>query len=164
MNNFFRISALAIAASALTSCESFNQPLDGSSNPLDPPGSGNTPPIVSTPAFTPGSFVQTNVSNAAFFKNFPAQADQPTKTLPVGTSAKVISLKKEYARVELASGEVGFIPAFMLMDQRSTREVPITPGVVTEPSSPISSPESIPDPEIPSIEPPSTINPGDGLE
>ena len=66
------------------------------------------------PGFTAGEFVRASMDNTAFFKNRPKGDGDADKLLKRGTSMKVISTSGSYVKVELDSGEVGFIPAIML--------------------------------------------------
>ena len=56
------------------------------------------------------------MDNTAFFKNRPKGDADADKLLVRGTSMKVISTADSYVKVELDSGEVGFVPSVMLED------------------------------------------------
>lgn len=56
------------------------------------------------------------MDNTAFFKNRPKGDGDADKLLKRGTSMKVISTSSSYVKVELDSGEIGFVPAIMLED------------------------------------------------
>ena len=97
-------------------------------------------------AFSPGDWVETSSPNAALYSRFPGLTDQPVRTLNLGTPLKVVSTQGTYAKVELESGAIGFVPEVMLSKKRSASEVPngLTPvspygGLAPEPEiAPIS--------------------------
>ena len=171
------IGLLALLAFPLASCDSIHQPLDSlGGNPLDGPGSGRSVPTVADPggsSYTPGSFLQTQSPQTAFFSNFPRAEDQPVKTLDDYVDVKVISSKGSYVKIEVVdTGEVGFVPSVMLGEKRSPNEIPITPGAgevpvtglppepeLLLPQSPDLPSGIAPDPEVPGIEPPEIIDP-----
>jgi hypothetical protein len=69
------------------------------------------------------------MDNTAFFKTRPKGEADADKLLTRGTSMKVISTSDSYLKVELDSGEVGFVPSVMLEDPNVAAQVPITaPG------------------------------------
>ena len=114
-----------------------NEPLPGSGNALDPPGYGagqNPVEIVQVtgPTYAPGQWVETSVPSAALYGRFPKETDQPIDTLPTGTPLKVVSMQGTYAKVELESGQIGFVPAIMVAEKRSSSEIPIVPTAPTD--------------------------------
>lgn len=112
----------AIAAFAsLVSCGSSTSPSSGDSfDPLRQPGSGQLSRAETAPAFTAGQFVQAAIDNTAFFKNRPSGNADADKLLKRETSMKVISISGSYVKVELDSGEVGFVPSVMIEDPKAT--------------------------------------------
>ena len=110
-----RISAIsAVIVLGLAACDTMTRPItNGDFDPLRPPGSvkPNTNPGVT---FTAGQFVRSTMDNTAFFKNRPKGDSDADKLLPRGTSMKVISQSDSYVKVELDSGEVGYVPSVML--------------------------------------------------
>jgi len=115
MNCLLPISA--ITCLSLVACETMNAPISsGSFDPLRPPGS-NAPSTVTTgPTFSAGQFVKASMDNTAFFKVRPTGDADADKLLKQNTQMKVISNSSSYVKVELDSGEIGFIPAIMLED------------------------------------------------
>ena len=110
-----RISAIsAVLVLGLAACDTMTRPItNGDFDPLRPPGS--IKPITNPGAtFTAGQFVRSIMDNTAFFKNRPKGDSDADKLLPRGTSMKVISQSDSYLKVELDSGEVGFVPSVML--------------------------------------------------
>jgi hypothetical protein len=106
------------AAIALVACESMNRPLDSSSSfdPLARPGSGQQ--VVTTsygPNLSPGQFVIANIPNTAFYKEKPKENQDADKLLPQGTNMKIVSNSSSFLKVELDSGEVGWVPAVMVV-------------------------------------------------
>ncbi len=107
----------AIAVLSLVACETMTGPItSGDFDPLRPPGGNVTPSATTNPAFKAGQFVRAAMDNTAFFKVRPKGDADADKLLVRGTSMKVISYSGSYVRVELDSGEVGFVPSVMLED------------------------------------------------
>ena len=122
------ISALAFLS--LAACETMTGPVtNGGYNPLLPAGSDNrSTPTMST-TFSAGQFVRASMDNTAFFKTRPNGDTDADKLLTRGSSMKVISTSESYVKVELDSGEVGFVPSVMLEDPNAATQVPTTaPG------------------------------------
>lgn len=105
------------AAFALVACETFNAPLNSSSSfdPLAPPGGGirNTDSSFG-PSISPGQFVTASIPNTAFYKNKPKGTEDADKLLTMGTNMKIVSNDGNYVKVELDSGEVGWVPSVMV--------------------------------------------------
>ena len=133
-----------------------NEPLPGGGNALDPPGYrdsfGETVPVVQAtgPTYAPGEWVVTDVAQAAFYRRQPKPSDQPIMTLPRGTDVKVVSTAGTYVKVELESGQVGYVPAIRLTQKKADNPVPLVPSgpVDCPPPSPL---DVAPEPEIPPI-------------
>ena len=152
-SRFTTVSALVGASLLLCSCgdflKSINEPLPGGGNALDPPGTyqGEVPVVEATgPAYAPGEWVETSVPQAALYLRRPRSGDQPAQTLPQGTPLKVVSTSGTYARVELESGVVGFVPAIMLT--RKSAEAPLVPEGAPDLLPPPSSLDLAPEPEV----------------
>jgi hypothetical protein len=102
---------------SLAACNTMNQPIStGTFDPLRPPGTGDAQVALAGPAFTAGQFVSTIMNNTAFFTKRPKGDADADKLLPRGTSMKVISADDSYVRVELDSGEIGWVPLVMVED------------------------------------------------
>jgi hypothetical protein len=114
-----RIFAIPAAISlSLAACETMNRPVtSGSFDPLQAPGSDQpgTRAAQGT-TFAAGQFVRAAMDNTAFFKARPKADADADKLLTRGTSMKVISSSDSYVKVELDSGEVGWVPSIMLED------------------------------------------------
>jgi hypothetical protein len=126
-----RISAFfPVIVLALSACDTMNQPItSGDFDPLRAPGSNSPTPASAGMVFTAGQFVRTVMDNTAFFKTRPKGSADADKLLPRGTSMKVISHSDSFVKVELDSGEVGFVPSVMLETPNSTQGGPVTrPG------------------------------------
>lgn len=165
------ISAIAILS--LVSCDTMTGPItSGGYNPLLPAGSNNNPnPATGTgAAFSAGQFVRASMDNTAFFKTRPNGNADADKLLKRGTSMKVISNSGGYVKVELDSGEVGFIPSVMVEDPNAAPQVlttapgeyqvyPPLPGTGAGPALPAIDPAGLP-PEgaIPTVIDPDTPN------
>jgi hypothetical protein len=122
------ISALAFLS--LAACETMTGPVtNGGYNPLLPAGSGNRSTPTTSTTFSAGQFVRTSMDNTAFFKTRPKGDADADKLLTRGSSMKVISTSDSYVKVELDSGEVGFVPSVMLEDPNAATQTPTTaPG------------------------------------
>ena len=114
----------------LAGCDSMTGPItSGDFDPLRPPGSRSSLNTQAAPQFPAGQFVRAAINNTAFFKNRPKGEAEADKLLTLGTSMKVISHDDSYVKVELDSGEVGFVPAVMLEDPNAAQQAPVThPG------------------------------------
>ena len=121
----------AIAVLGLAACDTMTGPItSGDFDPLGPPG-GNVgkPSLATSSTFKGGEFVRAAIDNTAFFKLRPKGDADADKLLTRGTSMKVISTSGSYTKVELDSGEIGFIPSVMLEDPSKVAVAPvIAPG------------------------------------
>jgi hypothetical protein len=71
--------------------------------------------------------------------------------LPQGTDLKVVTTEGTYVKVELESGEVGYVPAIMVSQKQAKVEQPIVPEAPYEfPSGP-GPLDTAPEPEVPPI-------------
>lgn len=66
--------------------------------------------------FRGGQFVRSIMDNTAFYQQRPKGDADADKLLPRGTSMKVITQTDNFVKVELDSGEIGFVPAIMVED------------------------------------------------
>lgn len=107
---------LLALACGITACESMKSPVSSSSfDPLRPPGTSTQLASASYgPELSPGQFVAASIPNTAFFKDRPKGTEDASKLLAVGTQMKIISVESNYVKVELDSGEVGYVPAVMV--------------------------------------------------
>ncbi len=122
------ISALAFLS--LAACDTMTGPVSsGGYNPLLPAGSSNLSTPTTSTMFSAGQFVRSSMDNTAFFKARPKGDADADKLLARNTSMKVISTSDSYVKVELDSGEVGFVPSVMLEDPNAAAQAPVTaPG------------------------------------
>lgn len=120
----------AIAFLSLAACDTMTGPVThGGYNPLLPAGSGNLSIPAASTTFAAGQFVRAAMDNTAFFQKRPKGDIDADKLLRQGTSMKVISTSDSYVKVELDSGEVGFVPSVMLEDPNAAPQTPTTrPG------------------------------------
>ncbi len=103
----------------------------GDFDPLRPPGGNVSSGVKTTPTFKAGQFVRAAMDNAAFFKVRPNGDADADKLLTRGTSMKVITDSASYVKVELDSGEIGFVPSVMLEDPNAAVQMPLTnPGEI----------------------------------
>lgn len=114
------------AALLIVACDTMNAPMSSSSfDPLSPPGSGIQQATASFgPTLAPGSFVNATIENTAFYKEKPKGNADADKLLSRGTHMKIVSSDSTYARVELDSGEIGYVPAVMIQTSEATTPVP----------------------------------------
>jgi len=113
------ISALtSCAVLAMVSCEDMNGVgQSGGFDPLQVPGSQTDPEAgIRQQRIRPGQFVAAAIENTAFYNQRPDFESEADKLLKRGTSMRVISTSGSLLRVELDSGEVGFVPAVMVED------------------------------------------------
>ena len=105
------------AAMVIAGCEMMNAPLStsGSFDPLTRPGSGSQIATSSYgPDLSPGTFVTANIANTAFYKKRPKGSEDADKLLAQGTNMKIVSSETNYVKVELDSGEIGWVPSVMV--------------------------------------------------
>ncbi|MGL4399367.1 MAG: hypothetical protein ACRCXD_05840 [Luteolibacter sp.] len=146
----------SIAALSLAACDTMSGPITrGGYDPLLPAGSSNTPMQSVTPAFSAGQFVRASMDNTAFFKSRPSGDADADKLLRRGTSMKVISAASSYVKVELDSGEIGFVPSVMVEDPNAAPQAlttnpgeyqvyPPLPGAGFDPPMPPLDPTGLP--------------------
>jgi|APCry1669189034_1035192.scaffolds.fasta_scaffold71836_2 hypothetical protein len=133
---------------------------DDGFNPLEQPGNHRRPAITQTNGFSAGQFVQAAVDNTAFFKSNPNSNSSADKLLRQGTSMKVISGDSVNVKVELDSGEIGYVPAVMLFNPNSAPQPSetITPGYPPLPTNGNGNGEPLPVID-PSEQPPNNATP-----
>lgn len=94
------------------------------------------------------------MANSTFFKQIPKGNATADQVLGAGTPMKVITAQGTYVKVELESGDIGFVPEMMVATQAVPSDVPIVP--VIDPSiigpPPVDGEFVAPDPEIPGLE------------
>ena len=120
----------SVIVMALAACDTMNRPItSGDFDPLRAPGSGSATVATRGVVFSAGQFVRAAMDSTAFFKSRPKGNMDADKLLTRGTSMKVISHSDTYVKVELDSGEVGFVPSVMLEDPNAAPQG----GAVTRP-------------------------------
>ena len=137
---------------------------------MRPPGGNINLNTNTAPLFKAGQFVRAAMDNTAFFKNRPKGEADADKLLPRGTSMKVISISDSYVKVELDSGEVGFVPAIMVEDPNTAvvpppvnpNEIQVYPplGGFGEPIPTVPAGEAPPEGAIPTVIDPEAPAPG----
>lgn len=165
------MGGLAVALVSCGALKNFQQPMGGSTgfDPLAAPGAlqNNSAVVVPTaPSYTSGQWVETSMPNATFFRNVPSGNATADKMLAVATPVKVISTSGTYVKVELDSGDVGFVPEIMVAERSAASIVPLPPpprdGVAPEPEIPglpvTPLPDVAPPPEVPGITPPQNVD------
>ncbi len=115
-------------ALAITACDPTGASLSGSGiDPLRPPGSNISTSDNGT-QLRPGEFVSAAIDNTAFYKAKPKEDQAADKLLAQGTPMKIVDLSGSYTKVELDSGEVGFVPTVMISTGPS--DVPPMNGII----------------------------------
>lgn len=144
MKTPFPLILLSIAL-GLMSCnvlQTIQRPISngGSFNPLMAPvnqSSSQVLEVTTTEDFTPGQWIETSMPNTTFFTEIPKADATADKVLQVGSSMKYISSKESYVRVELDSGDLGYIPKFMVDERSATPSLPNIPAPITPAAPPI---------------------------
>ncbi len=175
--NFLRYGIIPVIL-ALPACETMNSPVTSSSfDPLTPPGSSIRSTVDAyDDALKPGQFVTATIPNTAFYKAKPGPNQDADKLLDRGTAMKIVAVESSVVKVELDSGEVGYVPAVMITNPQNTPVADVLPyyedgtfqvypplpgGTPTEPL-PIIDPSGLPpdgaipaiiDPDAPAISP-----------
>lgn len=116
-----RISAIpAVISLGLAACDTMNRPVtSGGFDPLHVPGADETGMLANDTGFAAGQFVRSIMDNTAFFNQRPKGDADADKLLARGTSMKVITSSDSYVKVELDSGEIGWVPTVMIEDPSS---------------------------------------------
>lgn len=110
-------------ALAFTACNPTGASFDTSGvDPLRPPA-GKVDTTDYGTALKPGEFATAAIDNTAFYKAKPKEDQDADKLLKQGTQMKIVSLSGSFTKVELDSGEVGFVPTVMI----STGESELSP-------------------------------------
>lgn len=124
----------AITALGLAACGNMTGRItsSGDFDPLSSPGGANAINRSSGSSFASGQFVNASMNNTAFFKTRPKGDGDADKLLSRDTSMKVISTSGSYVKVELDSGEVGFVPAVMLEVPGASPEMDVEFGNTSE--------------------------------
>ncbi|MGC4015375.1 MAG: hypothetical protein QM755_12795 [Luteolibacter sp.] len=131
----YRLLLPVAAALAVVSCETLNRPLSSSGDfdPLTAPGSikKSDPGMAGGGSFSPGQFVTAVTDNTAFFKQRPRGEADADKLLKLGTRMKVVATDGAYVKVELDSGEVGFVASVLVSDPAAPAAgLPGVPGEI----------------------------------
>jgi hypothetical protein len=96
----------------------------GDFDPLAAPGRPAAIATIDATGFKAGQFVSTVMDNTHFYKNRPKDGADADKLLPRATSMKVISQQDSFVKVELDTGEIGFVPSVMVEDPKAQAAIP----------------------------------------
>lgn len=119
---------LAPLALAVAACDPTGASLSGTEiDPLRPPARTVDQMSFGT-ELRPGEFVSAALDNTAFYKTKPVNNQEADKLFPKGTPMKLVDLSDTFAKVELDSGEVGFVPTVMLTTGDAS--IPLLDGAV----------------------------------
>lgn len=167
-----KLLTLGALATVAVSCGSFSfkRPIRGGGfDPLDSPGSasGSASAVMAPakPNYKRGQWVETSMPNATFFRVIPKGSAQADKVLAAATPMKVVSSKGTYVKVELDSGDVGYVPEIMVIERSSTPGTqpgvvpnygpvppPVEPGITTPGVAPVPAISGTP-PPLPTVSP-----------
>lgn len=149
------------AALAFVSCESMNAPLttSGSFDPLSAAGGNATATTTGGASFKPGQFVRASIDNTAFFLKRPKGDGDADKLLAQETQMKVIASDSSYVKVELDSGEVGFVPSVMVHDPEAPAAGLPGDGQIYPPVDPNAPIEPLPTFDTSQLPPPGSVPP-----
>lgn len=135
------------AALGLVSCSAISNVqkalVDGAFNPLKGPGSQSNSSSMSSLDFTsgvsfmPGQWIEASMPNTTFFLTIPQGDATADKILQSGTPLKYILTKASYVKVELDSGDIGFVPENMVTDRAAVADIPIVPRSITPLEAPV---------------------------
>jgi hypothetical protein len=110
-----KFSCTASIALLVAACDPTGSSMIGSDmDPLRPPAGVRNGLDTSSDPILPGQFVMAAVNNTAFYKNKPEESQNADSLLAYGTQMKIITISGNHAKVELDSGEVGYVPTVML--------------------------------------------------
>jgi len=155
----------AVAALGVTACSTMNAPLSSDGfDPLAPAGGGparSSPEMVTETGFSPGQFVRTAMDNTAFFSRRPSGDGDADKLLKKDVQMKVVSSDPSYVKVELDSGEVGFVPTVLVSASGAGDSVQPVAGSVGAPGEFDVVPMD-PNAPLPIIDP-ASLPPGDAV-
>jgi hypothetical protein len=147
--------SLGIVGPLLSSCEQGGFTPSSDFDPLMPPGSVRPGQATSPVGLKAGSYAVTAIGNAAFFKERPNGSSDANKMLPENTEVKVVSDDGTYTKVELNSGEVGYIPSVLLTASTPGAPKPAAGSYQVYPPAPGTTP--VPDTSTPVV--PTMIDP-----
>lgn len=158
VKSLFVLAVGGVASLLLSSCgafDSFGRPLGSDFDPLSAPGGAAAAPqgtAVVAPTYKSGQWVETAMANAAFFRSIPQGNARADKVLPAATPMKVVSTKDTYVKVELESGEVGYVPEIMVVSGGSATPTPGIPDYSPIPA-PVDPALATPTPAAPPVPP-----------
>lgn len=99
----------------IAACQNGGEPMDSSGlDPLRPPSGIQVTSGSYGTDLRPGQFVNAAIDNTAFYKNEPKGDQEADRLLGIGTEMKIVAISGSHAKVELDSGEVGFVPTVMV--------------------------------------------------
>ena len=99
----------------IVACENIESPMTSSSfDPLATPGSMRSSEPSFGLEFSPGQFVSAVIDNTAFYKSKPQANQEADKLINRGTQMKIVEISSNHIKVELDSGEVGWVPSVMI--------------------------------------------------
>ncbi|MGC6425660.1 MAG: hypothetical protein ACON5H_01540 [Akkermansiaceae bacterium] len=142
---YLLLSAAALGLASCSAIRNVQQPFGngGLFDPLSGPGNQSSSSsdsqfnATSGVSFTPGQWIETSMPNSTFFQVIPNREATADKVLQVGTPMKYISTTGSYVKVELDSGDVGYVPEIMVTDRASLAVLPDIPPPIAPDAPPV---------------------------
>jgi hypothetical protein len=167
--SLFLLSGAVLLLASCGAMSGVRRPIgDGAFDPLTGPGisSGNSSvdalSHLGGVSYQPGQWVETSMPNSAFFREIPKGNATADKILQAGAPLKYISSKGIYLKVELESGDVGFVPEIMVADRSALPAVPVLPGGAARSNPPVADDEGFA-PPVPAELPGATLPGADAV-
>jgi hypothetical protein len=123
-----------LAGGLMAGCET-GGPINSSYDPLDAAGGTGAPMNVVQSGYRPGEFVEAVMDKTAFFEERPQGEAKASRLLAAGTTMKVISDDPSFVKVELDSGDVGFVSSVQIAPEGEVEKPepsewpPVDPGL-----------------------------------
>lgn len=118
-----RVPCISALGLLLVGCET-GGPINSSFDPLDAAGGYGTQANVINTGYRAGEFVTAVMDNTGFYKERPEGEANADKLLTAGTSMKVISDDGSFVKVELDTGELGYVSTVQVMGENEGSNLP----------------------------------------
>ncbi|BCX47614.1 hypothetical protein HAHE_15220 [Haloferula helveola] len=124
-----RLISLPVLGLMLAACEQ-GGPISSGYDPLDTAGGGGSSARVVDSGYRPGEFIKASMDSTGFFKKRPDGDANADKLLKAGTPMKVIMDDGSFVKVELDSGELGYVSTVQVMGENEAAMTPYGDGEV----------------------------------
>jgi hypothetical protein len=118
-----RVPCISALGLLLVGCET-GGPINSSFDPLDAAGGYGTQANVINTGYRAGEFVTAVMDNTGFYKERPDGEANADKLLKANTSMKVISDDGSFVKVELDTGELGYVSTVQVMGENEGSNLP----------------------------------------